>query len=139
MKERVFYVLNLDNRRIFTLAIFLVAMLFSFFFLGLSIGKKQGIMEAYKYDSIKPLSQNVAATTNPSASTPQEIIELKNQSNLPADKNASETIATLKDEEHPETFNKEEFSNHKNEPAQSEEPKLTTYGHKKKSTKKKRR
>lgn len=48
MRERVFYVINLDNRRIITLGLFLLALLSSFFFLGLSVGKRKGALEAYK-------------------------------------------------------------------------------------------
>ena len=48
MKERVFYVINLDNRRIITLGLFLVALLSSLFFLGLSVGKRKGTLDAYK-------------------------------------------------------------------------------------------
>lgn len=119
MKERVFYVLNLDNRRIFTLAIFLVAMLFSFFFLGLSVGKRQGVMEAYKYDTIKPVSGNVATANNPSNSTPQEIIELKNQSAIPSNGSLNESIVTINEEQNTRLN------------TENQEPKLTTYEQKK--------
>ncbi|TGK86925.1 SPOR domain-containing protein [Leptospira noumeaensis] len=39
MKERVFYVINLDKQRIGVLSLFLFALFFSIFFLGVSIGK----------------------------------------------------------------------------------------------------
>jgi|GEM_PF-2197430 len=39
MKERVFYVINLDKQRIGVLSLFLFALFFSFFFLGVSVGK----------------------------------------------------------------------------------------------------
>jgi|JI8StandDraft_1071087.scaffolds.fasta_scaffold00316_26 cell division septation protein DedD len=39
MKERVFYVVNLDKQRIGILSLFLFALFFSFFFLGVSVGK----------------------------------------------------------------------------------------------------
>ncbi|WP_039948279.1 SPOR domain-containing protein [Leptospira fainei] len=42
MKEKIFYVINLDNKRITLLSIFLIGLLFSFFFLGVSIGRKRG-------------------------------------------------------------------------------------------------
>ncbi|EID99636.1 SPOR domain-containing protein [Leptospira licerasiae] len=42
MKEKVFYVINLDNKRISLLSLFLVGLLFSFFFLGVSVGRKRG-------------------------------------------------------------------------------------------------
>ncbi|TGL60439.1 SPOR domain-containing protein [Leptospira sarikeiensis] len=42
MKEKVFYVINLDNKRITLLSLFLVGLLFSFFFLGVSVGRKRG-------------------------------------------------------------------------------------------------
>ncbi|PJZ68451.1 cell division protein [Leptospira perolatii] len=42
MKEKIFYVINLDNKRIFLLSLFLIGLLFSFFFLGVSIGRKRG-------------------------------------------------------------------------------------------------
>lgn len=42
MKERVFYVINLDKQRIAVLSLFFTGLLFSFFFLGLSIGKGKG-------------------------------------------------------------------------------------------------
>lgn len=41
MKEKIFYVINLDNKRILILSIFLIGLLFSFFFLGVSVGKKR--------------------------------------------------------------------------------------------------
>ncbi|EPG66182.1 SPOR domain-containing protein [Leptospira wolffii] len=42
MKEKVFYVINLDNKRITLLSLFLLGLLFSFFFLGVSVGRKRG-------------------------------------------------------------------------------------------------
>ncbi|EMJ97247.1 SPOR domain-containing protein [Leptospira sp. WS58.C1] len=42
MKEKIFYVINLDNKRITLLSLFLVGLLFSFFFLGVSVGRKRG-------------------------------------------------------------------------------------------------
>ncbi|TGK22996.1 SPOR domain-containing protein [Leptospira stimsonii] len=42
MKEKIFYVINLDNKRILILSLFLLGLLFSFFFLGVSVGKKRG-------------------------------------------------------------------------------------------------
>ncbi|TGK53915.1 SPOR domain-containing protein [Leptospira kanakyensis] len=39
MKERVFYVINLDKQRIGVLSLFLFALFFSIFFLGVSVGK----------------------------------------------------------------------------------------------------
>ncbi|WP_078131910.1 SPOR domain-containing protein [Leptospira alexanderi] len=41
MKEKIFYVINLDNKRILILSTFLIGLLFSFFFLGVSVGKKR--------------------------------------------------------------------------------------------------
>lgn len=55
MKERVFYVINLDKQRIGVLSLFLFALFFSFFFLGVSVGK--GRVEA--------------ASRLPEASTPE--------------------------------------------------------------------
>ncbi|EMY78350.1 sporulation and cell division repeat protein [Leptospira weilii serovar Ranarum str. ICFT] len=40
MKEKIFYVINLDNKRILILSMFLIGLLCSFFFLGVSVGKK---------------------------------------------------------------------------------------------------
>lgn len=39
MKEKVFYVINLDKQRIGVLSLFLFALFFSIFFLGVSVGK----------------------------------------------------------------------------------------------------
>ncbi|TGM23303.1 SPOR domain-containing protein [Leptospira meyeri] len=39
MKERVFYVINLDKQRIGVLSLFLFALFFSIFFLGVSVGR----------------------------------------------------------------------------------------------------
>ncbi|TGK34555.1 SPOR domain-containing protein [Leptospira gomenensis] len=41
MKEKIFYVINLDNKRILILSLFLLGLLCSFFFLGVSVGKKR--------------------------------------------------------------------------------------------------
>lgn len=41
MKEKIFYVINLDNKRILILSTFLIGLLFSFFLLGVSVGKKR--------------------------------------------------------------------------------------------------
>lgn len=41
MKEKIFYVINLDNKRILILSAFLIGLFFSFFFLGVSVGKKR--------------------------------------------------------------------------------------------------
>ncbi|EMJ95343.1 SPOR domain-containing protein [Leptospira alstonii] len=41
MKEKIFYVINLDNKRILILSMFLIGLLCSFFFLGVSVGKKR--------------------------------------------------------------------------------------------------
>ena len=130
MKKRIFYVINLDNRRIFTLSIFLVALLFSFFFLGLSVGKRKGMMEAYKYDTTGPAEQiAVANATDPATATSQEIVELKNQSALvtEADKTA-EPVAGI----HNNAGNTDSEKNQMNESIGSEksheasEPKLVT-------------
>lgn len=43
MKERVFYVINLDKQRIGVLSLFLFALFFSIFFLGVSVGKGRTI------------------------------------------------------------------------------------------------
>ncbi|MBE7410577.1 MAG: SPOR domain-containing protein [Leptospiraceae bacterium] len=45
MKERTFYVINLDNKRIGIILVLLAVMLSSFFLLGMSIGKKKAIAE----------------------------------------------------------------------------------------------
>ncbi|GBF49382.1 sporulation and cell division repeat protein [Leptospira ryugenii] len=63
MKERVFYVINLDKQRIGILSLFLFALFFSVFFLGVSVGKGR---------------QEISASTLP----PQENVELPKQENL---------------------------------------------------------
>ncbi|MCW7462367.1 SPOR domain-containing protein [Leptospira limi] len=61
MKERVFYVINLDKQRIGVLSLFLFALFFSIFFLGVSVGK--GKTEE-SHTSIKPS----LTATNPETS-----------------------------------------------------------------------
>lgn len=67
MKEKVFYVINLDNKRITLLSIFLIGLLFSFFFLGVSIGRKRGqVQEDLSLNSLNN------STTAPSSEPTQE-------------------------------------------------------------------
>ncbi len=64
MKERVFYVINLDKQRIGVLSLFLFALFFSFFFLGVSVGK--GRLESAPTPNTASLQQtNTEETSSP--------------------------------------------------------------------------
>ncbi|TGK15599.1 SPOR domain-containing protein [Leptospira fluminis] len=67
MKEKVFYVINLDNKRIALLSMFLIALLFSFFFLGVSIGRKKGhVQEDLSLNQgLEPSSSAVPTSVQP--------------------------------------------------------------------------
>ncbi|XDD50970.1 SPOR domain-containing protein [Leptospira sp. WS92.C1] len=86
MKEKIFYVINLDNKRILILSLFLLGLLFSFFFLGVSVGKKRGggsAEESLTLNDIKnqeiqssiPFSEpgQIPTEGNNTATTPTEI------------------------------------------------------------------
>ncbi|MDF3821100.1 SPOR domain-containing protein [Leptospira sp. 96542] len=77
MKERVFYVINLDKQRIGVLSLFLFALFFSIFFLGVSIGK--GRME------------EANASYIPRKSTPTEETNLTTEKSLNAAATSTET------------------------------------------------
>ncbi len=75
MKERVFYVINLDKQRIGILSLFLFALFFSFFFLGVSVGKG-------RTEQIAPLAtpqaeMEVSKTDTPSAQIEEGIPQPK--------------------------------------------------------------
>ncbi len=74
MKERVFYVINLDKQRMGVLALFFGALLFSFFFLGVSIGK--GKSEFQNAEKISLASPSLEGTEEPSAKDTTEMIPL---------------------------------------------------------------
>ncbi|TGM48291.1 SPOR domain-containing protein [Leptospira biflexa] len=67
MKERVFYVINLDKQRIGVLSLFLFALFFSIFFLGVSVGKG-------KTEETQSLQKTPTVSLNPET----------NETNLPS-------------------------------------------------------
>jgi cell division septation protein DedD len=59
MREKIFYVINLDKNRISLLSLLLLGLLFSFFFLGVSIGKgKNQLAKNSTQSEIKELQAN---------------------------------------------------------------------------------
>ncbi|TGN13438.1 SPOR domain-containing protein [Leptospira ilyithenensis] len=74
MKERVFYVINLDKQRIGVLSLFLFALFFSFFFLGVSVGK--GRLESAPSQNLQPktiVSENTESKTPEGLQTEESI------------------------------------------------------------------
>ncbi|TGM12700.1 SPOR domain-containing protein [Leptospira selangorensis] len=88
MKEKVFYVINLDNKRISLLSLFLVGLLFSFFFLGVSVGRKRGQVQDdlalnSNRDNLQSLSsstvnQAMEESSAPSAIKKEEEVKFRN-------------------------------------------------------------
>lgn len=67
MKERVFYVINLDKQRIGVLSLFLFALFFSIFFLGVSVGKGKAeeTQTLYKKSEASPVTPEVTEGSIP--------------------------------------------------------------------------
>ncbi|MDZ4726578.1 MAG: SPOR domain-containing protein [Leptospira sp.] len=81
MKERVFYIINLDKQRIGVLSLFLFALFFSFFFLGVSVGKGRTevinqTQSVTKQEEVITNSQISLAQANPSLTNADETIPL---------------------------------------------------------------
>ncbi len=57
MKERTFYVINLDNKRIGVILALLSIMLTSFFLLGMSVGKKKAMTQTEKSEGMELVSE----------------------------------------------------------------------------------
>ncbi|TGL37636.1 SPOR domain-containing protein [Leptospira perdikensis] len=71
MKERVFYVINLDKQRIGVLSLFLFALFFSIFFLGVSVGKGKAeeTQTLYKKLEVSPVAPEVTDGSIPAPTT----------------------------------------------------------------------
>lgn len=80
MKEKIFYVVNLDQKRISILAVFFTGLLFSFFFLGVSVGKGRTLANA-PLPTEPEISQSLP-TTDPQPTEPkqEETVQLANRS-----------------------------------------------------------
>ncbi|TGK06596.1 SPOR domain-containing protein [Leptospira semungkisensis] len=88
MKEKVFYVINLDNKRITLLSLFLVGLLFSFFFLGVSVGRKRGQVqddltlnsnrESLQAMSSSSVTQNLEESAKLSETKREEEVKFRN-------------------------------------------------------------
>lgn len=79
MKERVFYVVNLDKQRIGILSLFLFALFFSFFFLGVSVGKGRSENGTMPQTSPASTPEVVQAESKP---TTEESIPLPKSQNM---------------------------------------------------------
>ncbi|WP_061221167.1 SPOR domain-containing protein [Leptospira borgpetersenii] len=97
MKEKIFYVINLDNKRILILSTFLIGLLFSFFFLGVSVGKKRAgdsneeslALNEFKNQKIQdsiPFSEPGQVEGNASAEIPEVNV------NSPSNANSQESV-----------------------------------------------
>ncbi|BDA78469.1 cell division protein [Leptospira kobayashii] len=94
MKERVFYVINLDKQRIGVLSLFLFALFFSFFFLGVSVGK--GRLESAPSQSLQSqtaVSENAESKTTEGSQT-EESIPAPNSQELALKGSKAKEIAT---------------------------------------------
>ncbi|PJZ85772.1 SPOR domain-containing protein [Leptospira harrisiae] len=71
MKERVFYVINLDKQRIGVLSLFLFALFFSIFFLGVSVGrgKQEEAQTLQKKSELTQISPETTESTIPAPIT----------------------------------------------------------------------
>ncbi len=88
MKEKIFYVINLDNKRITLLSLFLLGLLFSFFFLGVSVGRKRGQVqddlalntsgENLQSMSSSSVSQNMEESSRISENKREEEVKFRN-------------------------------------------------------------
>lgn len=118
MKERVFYVINLDKQRIGVLSLFLFALFFSIFFLGVSVGKGRGevtkpILPAEGRASVQevgndtnqlqPSEQKISESVEPNKEVSSVSVNLTGTNEIPmADVGNSKYYAessTAKDEE----------------------------------------
>ncbi len=79
MKERVFYVVNLDKQRIGILSLFLFALFFSFFFLGVSVGKGRSENGQMQQQALASTPEIVQAETK---ATAEESIPLPKSQNM---------------------------------------------------------
>ncbi|MCC5815518.1 MAG: SPOR domain-containing protein [Leptospira sp.] len=78
MKEKVFYIVNLDKKRISVLSLFLVGLLFSFFFLGVSVGKGNAIVQN-RYDAFPQENKKVIEKPENSESTEDQTVTFSNK------------------------------------------------------------
>lgn len=88
MKEKVFYVINLDNKRITLLSAFLIGLLFSFFFLGVSIGRKRGQVQ----EDLSLNSLNNSTTAQPAEPTQGQTQHIAINSSAPQNGTREEEI-----------------------------------------------
>lgn len=78
MREKIFYVINLDKNRISLLSLLLLGLLFSFFFLGVSIGKGKNQLAKNSISSeIKDLQAN-SNNTNNAKQNPEVVVNSEN-------------------------------------------------------------
>lgn len=78
MKEKVFYIVNLDKKRISILSLFLVGLLFSFFFLGVSIGKGNA-MAKNRFESFPMEEKNEITQSQEDKSEEKEAVTFANK------------------------------------------------------------
>lgn len=71
MKEKVFYVVNLDKKRITFLLMFLAGLLSSFFFLGVSVGKGNAMVQMHKANLPAPTTAE-PTQPNPNPNNPSD-------------------------------------------------------------------
>lgn len=72
MKEKIFYVVNLDKKRISVLSLFLVGLISSFFFLGVSVGKGNRIAGNLQASDKNIADKEVASPSENSLSEKKE-------------------------------------------------------------------
>ncbi len=82
MKERVFYVVNLDKQRIGILSLFLFALFFSFFFLGVSVGKGRSEVQSTSPNGNTSVSLNKAQADVNSINSSEDSIPLPKTQNM---------------------------------------------------------
>jgi cell division septation protein DedD len=86
MREKIFYIVNLDKKRISILSLFLLGLLFSFFFLGVSVGKGNAMAKSQEIEQVPgdKEAKPEAAQNQVESSQNEETIQLANIA--PADK-----------------------------------------------------
>lgn len=100
MKERVFYVINLDKQRIGVLSLFLFALFFSIFFLGVSVGKgKSEGTENLQKANLAALNSESNGTNLPSPESLSKKVEETTAANQQGTQVASSLVQGTKPKE----------------------------------------
>lgn len=105
MREKIFYIVNLDKKRISILSLFLLGLLFSFFFLGVSVGKGNAVATNQDINSIPRDQETKSAVAKIELSENEETAQLANIAPIEKEPNKGKNTLTEPETKEAEIIN----------------------------------